>query len=368
MKVSVVVPLYNKAPWVRRSLDSIAAQTFSDFEVIVVDDGSTDGSGEVVADYPDPRFRLVRQANAGPGAARNRGIAEARGEFVAFLDADDEWLPRFLERNLAALEAAGPRVAVAVCGYFEYPSGISRDRQWRRRGIRDGVLEVGPQLSPLQLVHALAYMNPWATVARRQVLEKHGGFFSRTRCLYGEDAFLWLKVLLNEQVLFRTEPLVRFHTEASALSKNLKGARPVEPFLQHPEELEACCPGKLRPLLRQVLAIRASKTACMLSYWGRWEEAAAILERFGADRSLLQPWAAVARFASTPVGAVLGKAFRAALREAVVATPTAGVGVGLPRLRVAGVEAEGLGPTGWKQAGASDQPPPQEAERLRKQA
>src|ERR1700736_6654005 len=88
-RVSVVVPLYQKAATVRRCLASIAAQTLSDFEAIIVDDGSTDGCGDAVAELADPRFRLLRQVNAGPGAARNRGIEEARAAYVAFLDADD---------------------------------------------------------------------------------------------------------------------------------------------------------------------------------------------------------------------------------------------------------------------------------------
>src|SRR5262249_7159571 len=88
LRVSIITPLYNKAPYIRRTLDSVAAQTFRDFELIVVDDGSTDGGERLVADYVDERVRLIRQPNAGPGAARNRGIAEARGELLAFLDAD----------------------------------------------------------------------------------------------------------------------------------------------------------------------------------------------------------------------------------------------------------------------------------------
>ena len=72
MKISIVIPLYNKAPYVRRALDSIAAQTFTDFELIVIDDGSTDDGAAIVENYPDGRFRLIRQGNAGPGAARAR--------------------------------------------------------------------------------------------------------------------------------------------------------------------------------------------------------------------------------------------------------------------------------------------------------
>ncbi len=77
-----------------------STQSVSDFEVIVVDDGSTDSGADLVARYPDPRFRLVRQANAGPAAARNRGIREASGQYLAFLDGDDTWLPEYLETAL----------------------------------------------------------------------------------------------------------------------------------------------------------------------------------------------------------------------------------------------------------------------------
>jgi len=101
--VSVVIPLYNKVRYIGRALDSVLAQTFSDFEVIVVNDGSTDGSGKAVEQYTDPRIRLVHREHvnsAGGHAARNLGIAEARADLVAFLDADDEWLPEHLEAIL----------------------------------------------------------------------------------------------------------------------------------------------------------------------------------------------------------------------------------------------------------------------------
>ena len=113
--VSIVMPLYNKAPYVLRSLESVGAQTVTDLEIIVVDDGSTDEGPDLVARSSDPKIRLVRQANAGPGAARNRGLMEAQAPYVAFLDADDCWLPQFLEQNLAFLESH-PHAAAVSCG------------------------------------------------------------------------------------------------------------------------------------------------------------------------------------------------------------------------------------------------------------
>jgi glycosyltransferase involved in cell wall biosynthesis len=98
--VSVIIPLYNKGPHIARALKSVLSQTTKNFEVIVVDDGSTDDGAEVVGKFYDPRIWLIQQENQGVSAARNRGIDSAKGELIAFLDADDEWLPEFLETIL----------------------------------------------------------------------------------------------------------------------------------------------------------------------------------------------------------------------------------------------------------------------------
>ena len=100
---SVVIPLYNKGREIARTLGGVAAQTYTPLEVIVVDDGSTDDSARVVEGLDLPGVRLIRQPNGGVSAARNRGIAEAKGDYIALLDADDYWKPEYLERTLSRL-------------------------------------------------------------------------------------------------------------------------------------------------------------------------------------------------------------------------------------------------------------------------
>jgi glycosyltransferase involved in cell wall biosynthesis len=116
-RVSVVVPTYNRAALLRRAVRSVLAQTFTDYELIVVDDGSTDDTEEVLREFSDRRMRVVRsEINQGAPQARNRGIEAARGEWVAFLDSDDEWLPQRLEVQMDLLARQSPgQAAVGYC-------------------------------------------------------------------------------------------------------------------------------------------------------------------------------------------------------------------------------------------------------------
>jgi hypothetical protein len=201
-------------------------------------------------------------------------------------------------------------VVGVTSGYYEWPAAVSREPMWRHRGLLPGVQRLTPATSPLLAVHMLAYMCPWSTVVRADVVRQLGGFFDKERCLYAEDAHLWLKLLLTHAVAFNLAPLVRFHTEASGLSKNLERARPVEPFLRHPQDIEAVCPAPLRPLLDEILAIRAAKTTCMLGYWGQWREARALRKRFPSRRPWRLPYFFPALVCSTPLGRWLGWAYR----------------------------------------------------------
>ncbi len=120
---------------------------------------------------------------------------------------------------------------------------------------------------------------------------------------------LFLKILLNSPVVFTTKPLAIFHREASLLSGNYHTARPVEPFLENPEEIASVCMPELRPLLQRFFAVRACKTAAMLGYWGEWRRARALVNSFVSPRDWRNPLFIPALLASTPVGGIVGRSF-----------------------------------------------------------
>ena len=150
-EVTVIIPTHDRAATILRAVDSVLSQTHADFELLVIDDGGSDATPGILARIVDPRLRLLRHAhNRGAAAARNTGIEAARGVFVAFLDSDDQWLPRKLELQLAALKAAPAETAVSCHGVYMHllDHGIEREQplaasvDWSLR------LALGCDLSP----------------------------------------------------------------------------------------------------------------------------------------------------------------------------------------------------------------------------
>lgn len=136
-RVSIILPVFNRAATIRRCLDSVRAQTFSDWELVVVDDASSDDSVAVIEAYGDARFRVIRhEKNRGAAGARNTAMREAHGEFVAWIDSDDEWLPEKLAKQMALLDES--HADICGCDYFmhtagrEHPVHIPPSDDWRR--------------------------------------------------------------------------------------------------------------------------------------------------------------------------------------------------------------------------------------------
>ena len=286
---SLVVPLYNKEKFIGRALESAFAQTFEDYEVVVVDDGSTDDSMSVVAGFSDSRLRVIRQANAGPGAARNAGARSSAAELIAFLDADDELLPNFLSRNVANLESR-PDCAMSLCTFVRGPgqevcSGLDGQT------IKPGAWRMPADFAPASLRNLCFSMHAYG-VARRAEFLRLGGYYEN-RCLLGEDTYLLLQLLLHCRVYFEPEPLVWYHSENAELCMHymedgaadwqaVRKRRPIVPALSNPEGLRTNCPPTYRALLENYLAYEALSEAQTRASVGDFENAQDLRQRFPA--------------------------------------------------------------------------------------
>ncbi|MGD0014479.1 MAG: glycosyltransferase family A protein [Bryobacteraceae bacterium] len=203
--VSVVVPLYNKRDAIRGCLGAVLRQTLPQFEVIVVDDGSTDGGGDIVRQIADGRVRVVAQENRGASAARNRGIAESRGELVALLDADDEWEPDFLE-TMRHLAAVFPNAGIYAAGLRRLKSDGSSVEIFASLAADPGLVEDyfgAPQEGLL--------FAPSCAVLRRSVLADIGGYPEGEPV--GEDLDLWVRVALKYGIACTRRVLVTYHVD-----------------------------------------------------------------------------------------------------------------------------------------------------------
>lgn len=263
-------PLYNKTEVVARAMASALDQTFGDFKLIVVDDGSTDGGADRVP--VDPRITLIRQANTGPGAARNRGLRESAAPFVAFLDADDEWLPAFLGTTLDALQTNPDCAAVGV-SWFWGPGRENWAPRHSAQGIVTGRWRCPVDLPFHRLKHAVDFCHSSAVLARREAVERLGGFYDRHCATYGEDSFLWLRLLMQQPMYRLVEPLMWFHTEHSVLGVGRRTPYPVPPILHHVEEVLTECPSSHRALLRGYLDWYALWIAHRLAQQGQGRSA-----------------------------------------------------------------------------------------------
>lgn len=192
--VSVVIPTYNRAAFLRTAVDSVLAQTCPCAEIVIVDDGSTDDTAQVSQSL-GPDVRYVRQANAGPAAARNRGIMEARSDLVAFLDTDDRWLPDKLALQIGVMQRHPAVALVGADMAIEDEAGTRMlDSNFALRGLQE--LFVGLEGRPVPGAPALLlkvnFINTSTVLVRRSVLVDLKGFDPRLR--YGEDLELWLRI------------------------------------------------------------------------------------------------------------------------------------------------------------------------------
>jgi GT2 family glycosyltransferase len=251
-RISVVIPLYNKEREVGRTLRSVFAQRRPADEIVVVNDGSTDGSRDVVARLQHPAVVILDQPNRGVNAARNTGIRAASNPVVALLDADDEWTPAHLA-NTASLIGKYPSCSVYCTSYQ-----IDKGARGRRR--------VGIKCSGLDRAIPCAYDAPYifssSSIAfTKKVFEQAGGF--REGVSFGEDLDLWLRLAFFTPVAYAAEPTAIWHWTATNRNTNAWGNsveahhRMFDSLLDSLASLEAAKPGS--PLLARARARAASQ-------------------------------------------------------------------------------------------------------------
>ena len=224
MFFSVIIPLYNKAPYVEKALRSVAAQTFSDYELIVVDDGSKDDSASVaervindcwLSLLKPQQVKLIRQANAGVSTARNNGVAASQGQYICFLDADDWWEPTFLE-EMVKLIAEFPDAGIYGTNYT-----IINEARHKTRVALVGV-EEGFEKGYINYcrVYANTMYMPLTSISvaiPRMVFDEMQGF--RPYLKLGEDFDLWIRIALKYKVVFLNKPLANYNQDVDVLNR-----------------------------------------------------------------------------------------------------------------------------------------------------
>ena len=206
-KVSVVIPLYNKEKSIASTLQTVLNQTFTDYEIVIVNDGSTDNSVAEVEKIHDARIRLIHQQNAGVSAARNRGIEEAKSELIAFLDADDEWKFEYLATQYH-LSQKYPECSVFACNYEFHdaegnvtPTIIHKLPFVGETGIMTNYFEVASCSHPPLWTSAV--------VVRKMALQSIGGFPVDVKS--GEDLLTWARLSAKGQIAFCKKPLAIYN-------------------------------------------------------------------------------------------------------------------------------------------------------------
>ena len=202
-EISVVIPLYNKAAEIERTLRSVLEQSVQPREIIVVDDGSTDGSAEIVERVASPLVRLVRQQNAGVSAARNKAISLASGRWVALLDGDDRWCEDYLLTMAQLIERYPDCGAYGSAFYVDNGGELVVADTPKSEGVVDFFEE---SMSRYVLI-------PSAAILRRDLVVELGGFPEGMRM--GEDQYLWTKIARVADVAFSPEPKAIYSRAAS---------------------------------------------------------------------------------------------------------------------------------------------------------
>ena len=214
--ISVVIPLYNKEKSIQATLQSVCAQIYTDFEVIVVDDGSTDKGGTIAEQYPDSRVRVIHKTNGGVCSARNRGIQESKSQYIALLDGDDQWDEQYLQEQVRMIQDF-PEATMWGINFAELSDGklirrLETGLPEGYRGYVDNYFQMPGRVSDLFCSSSV--------VIRKDVFDKVGMFDENLK--YSEDIDMWFRIISNYPVSFYDRYMVwyLYDAENRAMNRN----------------------------------------------------------------------------------------------------------------------------------------------------
>ncbi|ODP96829.1 hypothetical protein BGL48_15705 [Salinivibrio sp. SS3] len=237
---SVVIPLFNKEKHIKKTLTSVLDQTFQSFEIIVVDDGSQDKSVGVVESINDPRIRVISQKNSGVSSARNLGIKKAETEYIAFLDADDLWLPDYLQ-SIYSLINEFPGAGIYSTGYIKRNSigdvinvNINGLPEKNYRGILSNYFEIMVKGSPITWTSA--------TCVPKNIFTENNIWFPSSE-KYGEDQHVWGRIMMRFDLAYDSKQCAIYEIETdnnsqAGIDKESKPHRSIVSLVKHRDEIK----------------------------------------------------------------------------------------------------------------------------------
>lgn len=290
IKVSVIMPAYNSEAYIRESINSVLAQRFTDFELIVVDDGSTDATAAIVESYTDSRIRLIRQPNRGVSVARNTGIEAAQGQFITFLDSDDLYYPDFL-KTLYHLIQSNP-TEMTFSNYsesYDAEDMCKTNMKKIRYAIKEKLLGTRILTSDSQIDGLPVHINS-VMISKKLIEQYHLRFLPEVR-MYEDGNFLFKAFLAAKRIYGTCICLEHYRRHPGSASFILEGVKEATPIDLHENELEfAEQYGLNGEFIRRVKRYEAFKTLKII-----WKQK----NRNEAARYVKEHRAALSQFAET---------------------------------------------------------------------
>jgi len=287
LNISVVIPLYNKAPYIKRAIDSILKQSVHVDEIIVVDDGSTDGGWAIVEHLQNPLITLIRQKNMGPTTARNVGIEKAKYELIAFLDADDEWLPGYLQEIYCLVSNFSDCGAYATssltvrpdCKVYYPDLSFVPPEPW---------IGIIPNIFTL-LQHGLAF-NSSSLVIQKSIIGTIGWF---PAWYYTGDIEFWIRIGVRYPIAFSPKRKVVYHQEATnrtASTHNHLEIPPVVDSISQMIENNTIATGELRVEAQEYIAKKVLTVAIQNILVGEKQKGIELLMKCNYTRKYKKTW------------------------------------------------------------------------------